>query len=53
MTDVNGKFSFTGLAAGTYTVTPSLAGYTFSPASYTLTTADGANASLSNFTSLP
>lgn len=53
MTDVNGKYSFTGLAAGTYTVTPSLAGYAFSPASYTLTMTDGANTSLSNFTALP
>jgi hypothetical protein len=32
-TDINGKYSFTCLANGTYTVTPSLVGYTFSPAS--------------------
>lgn len=32
-TDANGNFSFIDLASGTYTVTPSLAGYTFSPSS--------------------
>jgi len=30
-TDSSGNYSFTGLAAGTYTVTPSMTGYTFSP----------------------
>jgi putative Ig domain-containing protein len=30
-TDSSGNYSFTGLTGGTYTVTPSLAGYTFSP----------------------
>jgi hypothetical protein len=32
-TDSNGNYSFTVLAGGSYTVTPSLSGYTFSPAS--------------------
>lgn len=30
-TDISGNYSFTGLAGGIYTVTPTLAGYTFSP----------------------
>ena len=34
-TDVNGSYSFSVPARGTYTVTPSLAGYAFSPASQT------------------
>ncbi len=32
VTDAGGKFSFTNLPAGSYTVTPTLAGYTYSPA---------------------
>ena len=32
-TDASGNYSFSGLANGTYTVTPTLNGYTFSPAS--------------------
>lgn len=52
LTDENGKFSFTGLAAGTYTVTPSLAGHVFSPVSNTVTTTSGTNATVSNFTSV-
>ncbi len=31
MTDANGNYSFTGLVNGRYTVTPSLAGHTFTP----------------------
>jgi uncharacterized surface anchored protein len=38
--DGNGNFSFTSLANGTYTVTPSRSGYTFSPASQTVTIAN-------------
>ncbi|MBU6436171.1 MAG: carboxypeptidase regulatory-like domain-containing protein, partial [Betaproteobacteria bacterium] len=39
LTDSAGNFSFAGLAAGTYTVTPTLSGYTFGqPASVTLAT---------------
>ena len=33
-TDANGNYSLAAPAGGSYTVTPSLAGYTFSPASY-------------------
>jgi len=53
MTDENGKYSFTGLAVGTYTLTPSLAGYTFSPASRTLNVSGGGNFTLDNFTGSP
>ncbi len=37
-TDSSGNYSFTGLAGGTYTVTPTLAGYTFSPSAPSVTT---------------
>jgi formylglycine-generating enzyme required for sulfatase activity len=37
LTDVNGNFSFNGLANGTYTITPSKSGYTFVPASTNVT----------------
>lgn len=36
MTDASGLYSFTGLANGSYTVTPSLEGYTFTPTTLTL-----------------
>ncbi len=39
-TDSGGFYSFTGLAGGTYTVTPSLSGYTFNPAAPSVTTAN-------------
>ena len=32
-TDTSGKYSFSGMVGGNYTVTPSLAGYTFNPMS--------------------
>ncbi len=35
-TDASGNYTFSDLAAGTYTVTPSKSGYTFSPASRTV-----------------
>ncbi len=38
-TDGTGAYSFTGLANGAYTVTPSLAGYWFNPASLAVTVA--------------
>jgi N-acetylneuraminic acid mutarotase len=44
LTDSNGHFSFTNMGSGTYTITPSLAGYSFTPASRTVTI----TASLSN-----
>ena len=37
-TDSSGNYSFTGLAGGTYTVTPSLSGYTFAPTAASVTT---------------
>ncbi|MCU0256864.1 MAG: carboxypeptidase regulatory-like domain-containing protein, partial [Vicinamibacterales bacterium] len=37
-TDANGAYAFPGLQAGTYTVAPSLAGYTFTPATRTFPT---------------
>jgi hypothetical protein len=48
-TDANGNYSFPGLAAGSYTVTPSLAGYSFGPAA-PITISTG-NSTLNNFVS--
>lgn len=45
----SGNFSFTGLANGSYTVTPSQSGYTFAPASIA-TTVSGANVTSLSFT---
>jgi hypothetical protein len=45
----SGNYSFTGLANGAYTVTPSKNGYTFSPASQSVTLS-GANQTAINFT---
>ena len=50
VTDASGNYSFTGLVNGTYYVTPSLAGYAFSPASATVTVS-GASVTGKNFTS--
>lgn len=50
VTDAGGNFGFSGLAVGTYTVTPSLASYVFSPASSVVTTISGENVTLSTFT---
>ncbi len=47
-TAVGGNYSFSGLANGSYTVTPSLAGYTFTPTSASLTV-NGGNAIGQNF----
>jgi parallel beta-helix repeat protein len=42
-TAVDGTYSLAGLAAGTYVVTPSLTGYTFSPVSQTVTVGPSAS----------
>lgn len=48
-TDEDGSYCFTGLANGSYTVTPSLTGYAFTPTG-TAVSASGANVSNTNFT---
>jgi len=50
LTDANGNFDFSGLAAGSYTLTPSLTGYVFSPVSSAVTTTSGGNALAGRFT---
>jgi uncharacterized protein (TIGR03437 family) len=47
--NVSGSYTFSGLANGSYTVTPSLSGHTFSPASAAVTV-NGANATAAAFT---
>jgi hypothetical protein len=49
-TDGSGFYSFTGLAGGTYTVTPSLPGYTFSPSAPSVATS--ASTTTQNFTEI-
>lgn len=48
-TDANGNYVFSGLANGSYTVTPSQSGYTFSPPSASVTL-NGASITGVNFT---
>jgi hypothetical protein len=48
-TDASGNYSLAGLANGVYTVTPSLSGFTFTPASRTVTV-NGGNVINQNFT---
>ncbi|MBS2024077.1 MAG: hypothetical protein JST92_16870, partial [Deltaproteobacteria bacterium] len=48
-TNSSGAYTISGLANGTYTLTPSLSGYTFSPATLSVTV-NGANVSGENFT---
>jgi hypothetical protein len=51
--NTSGAFSFTGLADGTYTLTPSHSGYTFNPTSVSITVS-GANITTGlNFTATP
>lgn len=47
--DANGNFSFSGLSNGSYTVTPTKSGYTFSPTNKSVTI-NGANQTGINFT---
>ena len=49
--DASGNYSFSGVANGSYTVTPDKLGYTFTPASQSITVNDG-NATV-NFTATP
>lgn len=51
-TNSSGAYTLGGLANGTYTLTPSLSGYTFSPASSSVTISS-ANVSGKNFTGTP
>ena len=48
----SGNYTFTGLANGTYTATPSNAGYTFTPVNRSVPI-NGANVSAVNFTATP
>jgi hypothetical protein len=48
----SGAFTFTGFSNGTYTITPSHAGYTFSPSSKSATV-NGANVTGLSFTATP
>jgi hypothetical protein len=49
--DSSGNYSFTGLADGAYTVTPSKSGFTFSPTNEAVTIS-GASATAVNFTAM-
>jgi len=48
-TDENGKYTFSGLENGTYTIIPAMTGYTFSPSNRPVTVG-GANATGNDFT---
>ena len=50
-TDANGNYTFTGLLNGRYTVTPSVSGYDFTPASMSVTV-NGADMPGQNFTAV-
>lgn len=50
MTDSAGHYTFTGLANGTYTVTPSKSGCTFNPVSRMVTISGGVSAAGQSFT---
>ena len=49
VTNSSGVYTFTGVANGTYTLTPSLSGFTFSPATRSVSVS-GANVTGQNFT---
>lgn len=51
LTDASGNYSFAGLQNGSYTVTPSLSGYSFQP-TYRTVTISGANVTGQNFTDI-
>jgi subtilisin family serine protease len=51
-TNSSGAYTLSGVANGTYTLTPSLSGYTFTPASRSVTV-NGANATGQTFTASP
>ena len=51
-TGASGSYSFSALVNGTYTLTPSKSGYTFSPTS-TAVTVNGSNQTGKNFTATP
>ena len=51
-TNASGAYTLSNLANGTYTLTPSLSGYTFSPSSSSVTL-NGANVTGKNFTGTP
>jgi hypothetical protein len=50
-TDASGNYSFTGLSNGTYTVTPSKTGYSFTPANQSVTVS-GTSVSGKNFSAV-
>lgn len=52
-TDASGNYSFSGLLVGNYLVTPTLAGFVFSPINNAVTTISGVNVTVGNFTSTP
>lgn len=52
-TDAFGNYNFSGLADGTYTATPSEAGYTFTPASQTVTISGAHNLGVNFDSALP
>ncbi|HET6514710.1 MAG TPA: fibronectin type III domain-containing protein [Thermodesulfovibrionales bacterium] len=52
VTDSNGNYTFTGLPSGTYTISPTTSGYTFSPPSSTIAI-NGADVKGINFVATP
>ncbi len=51
-TNASGAYTLSGVTNGTYTLTPSLSGYTFTPATRSVTVS-GANVTAQNFTGAP